>query len=443
MDLSNLSASVTLFAYADDIAVVLSYELIPTLIEDAKSTHKNIMGYFLNRRLEINLSKSGSMLVSLLRPPVINWPEEGLLPPRVLKYKYLGCLIDSKLKLKDWCESLIASTRTRVVLIKRLSTTKRLSRRQLEVLYTAIVRGRLMYACSIWARSPYSERVINAEISGQRVTFGALLGTSHARILDESNLTPFTDLIVRADLRLYLAIRTRQALDMLNTTLTDFLHPLNDEKEHTTLYSIGMQPYLYGFLNDSFSPADILQKLPSKPKRRSRRSFSNETYLARFRMSRIPTRWWAASIGLCDTPLCRHCESTIEDDDHIFFNCPSLNYSMFVPYNFTNLSALSEYLRTMENTFDLENAVLRFIFFNNLFSVQNAQLNDEQPPPLPSSIPKRKREPSSSPVRERKRTKSTHLGKRNAELNIELNQSPKRRFLCPAKFIAVMRENKN
>lgn len=274
---------------------------------------------------------------------------------------------------------------------------------------------------------------------------GALPRTTHSSILQESNLTPFSTLIVRSDLRLYLAIRNRQVLGLLNDMLSIVLDPLNEESEHTTLYSIGMQPYLYGFLDDSFTPTEVVRKLPAKVRRVSRCSFKNEVYLARFRMGRLPTRWWAASVGLCDTPLCRHCESAIEDEDHLFFNCPSLNYASFLPLKVTNLDELSELLHdTTPSLRSVEDAVLHFIYFNNLFRVDNVlQVNDEFP--APPSTPKRKIEISPSPSRpsKRSRRRSTSNPRKRSRSQLcydsPCHTSPKRRFLGPATFIQQVR----
>jgi hypothetical protein len=221
------------------------------------------------------------------------------------------------------------------------------------------------------------------------------------------------------------------------------LDPLNEESEHTTLYSIGMQPYLYGLLTDSFTPTEILQKLPAKVKRNSRCSFQNEIYLARFRMKKIPTRWWAATFRLCDTPLCRHCESCIEEDSHLFFNCPSLNYSAFIPFTLSNLDELSISLTNPGYTRSLEDAVLRFVYFNNLFQVENT-LQDNNTIPSPTRVSKRKIDISPSPSKTGKRRREipSNARKRSRsetqDPSFNAHQSPKRRFMGPGSFVQAM-----
>ena len=436
-------SSINFFAYADDIAIVISSEDLRPLFSESIRVHEYVCEFFQERRLELNMGKSGSMLVTKLRPHRLIWPEDNLLPPRVLEYKYLGCIIDAKLTLKSWCTSLVHAIRTRVLLIKRISSTRHLSRRQIEALYTAVVRGKLNYACSIWSRSIHAYKVLNADINGQRITMAALIGTSLERIQKESSLTPFSVIIARADLRLYLGIRQRPSLHLLDTLLSDFLHPLNDSSEHTTLYSIGTQPYLHGLLNDSFTNKDILDKLPPRPKRRSRRSFKNEVYLARFRMGKIPTRFWAASMRLCDTPLCRHCDLVLENDDHWFFDCSSIDYSPLILYNFECLPDISDSLNCWENTFDLENAILRFIYFNDLFRVSNASTDDDTPPPLPPSTPKRGLDISPAPSRLKKRPRCRSMTNRKRTTDSRPDQQvslPKRQNLGHAPLTRTLAE---
>jgi hypothetical protein len=160
-------------------------------------------------------------------------------------------------------------------------------------------------------------------------------------------------------------------------------------------------------------------------------------------MGKIPTRLWAASIGLCDTPLCRHCDSVLEDENHWFFQCPSLNYSSLIIYDFTNFKDISVALCS-ERTFEIENAVLRFIKFNDLFQVQNST-NDDDRIPDPPSKPKRKLDVSPSPSRHRKHKKSRSIRIRKRAANSELvredsGSSTKRRFMGPAQFTRYIKE---
>jgi hypothetical protein len=164
-------------------------------------------------------------------------------------------------------------------------------------------------------------------------------------------------------------------------------------------------------------------------------------------MEKIPTRLWAATIGLCDTPLCRHCDSVLEDITHWFFNCPSLNYASFLIYNFESLADISTALRSTES-FEIENAVLHFIKFNDLFQIPNA-ITADGTIPEPTKTAKRKLDVSPSPSRDRKPKKARQLSSRERKRNTydfildpNENPSPKRRFMGPAQFIRAMDRNK-
>jgi hypothetical protein len=394
-------------------------------LEMAVDVHQCILDYFASRRLEINLDKSGSMLVTNQRPHALQWPAD--LPPRVMSYKYLGCIIDSKLLFRQWCDSIIKSIRLRVSLIKRLAVTKRLSRHQVETLYRAVVRGKLNYAASIWSRSQHAHRVLQAEISGQRVCFGALPRTPLVRIQRESRLADYESLILRADLRLFRAITTRPLLSSLRDSMDSFRDPLNDSFEHTTLYSIGHLPYLHGFLTDDFSERDILEKFPRPPLRPCRRSYRNEVILARFRMTVLPTRFWAHQQRLLRPEnersriaRCRHCSNRPEYISHLLFSCKALDYSMFPRDKFDHEYALSNalYGQSADETFQLENQVLLFVHSNNLFRFDH--LTD-------STNASKRRLPSISPARSQPAKKARRLRKRKKSDSDSEQRAPKGR----------------
>ena len=150
-------------------------------------------------------------------------------------------------------------------------------------------------------------------------------------------------------------------------------------------------------------------------------------------MSRIPSRSWAASIGLCDSPLCRHCASDLEDEAHLLFNCPSLNYSSFIPYNFNSLQDLGNSLNSLDS-FELENALLRFIKFNDLFQVDNVDTPINAIPSMPMTA-KRKLEISPSPLRKkRRRTTSNNLASLKRKNTSQNGEKPPKRQLLGSLF---------
>ena len=449
------------FAYADDLAVSLSGHLLKDLFEAGISVHQYITDFFAERRLEINLAKSGSMLISSRRPSQLMWPPDDEIPPRVEIYKYLGCLIDSKLTLKKWCEELVKAIYVRVALIRRLAATKHLSRSQVETLYVAIIRGKLNYAASIWSRSIHAQKVFQAELSCQRVCFGAITRTPLSRIDEESRLTRFSILILQADLRLFLAIRHRPPLVDLSNTMDIFLNPLFDVSdnelsepmydlaERTFLYDIGMTPYSVGLLDDSFGEEDILRVAPSKNRRSSRRSFKNEVFLSRVRMRWLPTRLWVAWLNLDEPAFCRHCliPQHYETTTHVLSGCPTLDYSLLLPYGSLSPKSISKHLYDHPDDFSYQDRLLEFYTVNALFKLSTTDtLEHDQvvgtPPtlkrsadltPSPSPRPRRKRR-TQSPSRPRGT-------KRRRPPDYHTNSPPRHRgFSGPAAFSRALRK---
>ena len=440
------------FAYADDLAVSLSGHLLGDLFEAGVSIHQYVSEFFAARRLEINLSKSGTMLITSRRPRQLMWPPGDELPPKVDTYKYLGCIIDSKLTLKKWCDALVKSIYVRIALIRRLAASKHLSRYQVETLYSSIVRGKLNYAASIWSRSIHAHKVLKAELSGQRVCFGAITRTPLSRIEYESRLTPFSSLILRADLRLYLAIRNRESLADLNETMDSLLNPLFDVSdnelsepmyelaERTYLYDIGMTPYSVGLPDDSFGEDDILRVSPSKLRRPSRRSFKNELFLSRVRMRWLPTRLWVAWLNIEEPPFCRHCllPQQYETTSHILSGCSALDYSLLLPYGILTPKSISKHLYDHPDDFSYQNRLLEFYANNALFKLSTVDSLQSSWGP---STPTRSYDLTPSPPPRSRRTKPLqshprHRGTKRRRPQEYPSQSPPRRdgFSGPAAF---------
>ena len=310
------------------------------------------------------------------------------------------------------------------LLIKRLSTTKHLSRKQIETLYQAVIRGKLNYACSIWSRSRHAHKVLTAEISGQRVCCGAIPGTSLQQIARESRLTSYETIILRADLRLYLAIKNRPLLSSIRIDMENFLDPLNETMEHTFLYSIGHRPFLHGFPTESFTAKDILAAYPPAKKRRSRRRFRNEVYLARFRMTVIPSRDWALQMRLADSDQCRHCLIVTESSSHLLQACPKLDRSSLAVFGpAPTIQGLSDVLYGPE-TFAFENALLLFITQNRLYKVFS-----DTPTTTPEENNRRHASISPSPHRAAKRHRPNQGSKRSRPASVSSIPEARRR-LC-------------
>ncbi len=103
--------------------------------------------------------------------------------------------------------------------------------------------------------------------------------------------------------------------------------------------------------------------------------FWKERLLARFRMGVLPTRAWAHSMKLCHSPLCRHCDISIESMDHLLSGCSMLDYHTL--FNEWNLLSNEMFhfgsLRTIlinENhpsRIHLEQVIFDFVKLNKLF----------------------------------------------------------------------------
>ena len=99
----------------------------------------------------------------------------SLLGGRVPQYKYLGAIIDNKLSFQLWCEKIPQEVDRRIVFIRRLVKTGKLSRLLTERLYQGYVRGFVNYGCCVrsLASTRFLDRITCAERPGLRLCCGA------------------------------------------------------------------------------------------------------------------------------------------------------------------------------------------------------------------------------------------------------------------------------
>lgn len=304
------------FLYADDLAIIIP----DGTIDEVREVFDYVKQYFYSLRLEVHPTKTVCMNRQISRKEP-NWPDD--LPMLTKQTKYLGAILDNNFTLKDWCKQLAEDLTKRSNHVKRIASTREITRDHLETLYNAYARGKIRYGISIWSKSKYASSVLNSDSSNQRFLTGAIRGTPTATVLQESRLMPLQDIILKADLKLYLAINSRPELLLLRNELDFVCDPLNESDEDTTLYYLGHQPFLCG-LRDNFSLCDILAKIPPKTKRPSRFSFKHERLLSQIRMDALPTKVFLYLMGAVQDPLCRHCGTSIETMNHLL-ECTALN----------------------------------------------------------------------------------------------------------------------
>ena len=117
---------------------------------------------------------------------------------------------------------------------------------------------------------------------------------------------------------------------------------------------------------------NLMYPKPKKCKWKYKQWYWQERMLSRLRVGVMPTTLWAKSIGQNTDGYCRHCGSCDETLSHLFeMNCPKLHYNMMTQYMNMTFSDMVEELNRNQYGMreQLETALLRFIYENNVFKI--------------------------------------------------------------------------
>ena len=139
--------------YADDVVVMVSGKQIETLSEVLNNAFGKIERWCCSNKLTVNPRKSHLIIFTKKRkinlkllPTLFG---EFLLP--VNDVKYLGVVLDTKLKWNKHVDSKIKKAKTILWQCRRVVTAKwGLEPKQMLWIYTAIVRPLMTYACTVW-----------------------------------------------------------------------------------------------------------------------------------------------------------------------------------------------------------------------------------------------------------------------------------------------------
>ena len=243
--------------------------------------------------------------------------------------------MDNKLSLKSWCLNIRENILSRINFIRRLTICGKLGRSRMEKLYNGYVRGFMNYGALVWSQGPKKEveMIYAADRKGLRVCTGALLRTSTASLLEESNIESFFVTLNRMGL-LY-------CIKMLSYPELSLVKELANTNGTKSCASMVLQIWLDANLptenlNITVMRTLVLNSLAPKKKSNPLKYWSSwkvERLIARIRMGVLPCKSWAKSMKLDFSDLCRHCTAHVETLDHLFGNCEALDYTKFNLHN--------------------------------------------------------------------------------------------------------------
>ena len=188
--------------FADDTVIV-------SLLRDAESSHGPVLDYFLkwckNSFLSLNVTKTKDMCIDFRRhvPATGSTVIDGQEVESVLRYKYLGSIIDNKLAFGVNTDRICKKSQQRLFCLRKLATFG-IDKTLMTLFYKSYIESVLIFSCICW--------------------FGGL-NVTHKNALNR--VVNIGSKIIGAQQNNLSVLYNRQVVKKANSILSDHSHPLH------------------------------------------------------------------------------------------------------------------------------------------------------------------------------------------------------------------------
>ena len=382
-------------AFADDLALIERHNVVEFACWNMTQRYHRIRQWAVLNRVQFNDSKVKLMIIKPYYSRVLKKFRQNFngikkvffkgkngkpeYVEEVSEYRYLGILMDNKLKLGNWVKQIEAEVRRRTAFVVRIMKTMAMRRRTGEVLYLGYVRGYINYAMHISSVHKGFKRVCKADRAAQRGIIGLLPKTSTEDLYEEMSMDPLEHIGLRRQIDACRSFIGWKPQNMRELTVScrkpgckrpTFLEMIVNKWDRFEFSRIQQEA-------ESVECLDMIDRLipmriPKRWKFKKRRWVGRT--LARFRVGVLPTRKWAYELKLDKSPYCRHCGIVVESANHLLKECHSIDYSKLRSFYGLGLHEMSMVLKSeTKDRKILEDVLIDFVSDTNLFKILNVR----------------------------------------------------------------------
>ena len=137
--------------YADDVSIIVSDTCVQNLYLKANHTLNRLSDFLIYNFLTISAEKTVYMLFSRTKINNLNLPSleiGGKVLKKVSSYKYLGILIDEKLKFSDHCKLIRGKLNMHKSICKKVNNS--MSFVASKIYYFSLIQSHLIYGLPVW-----------------------------------------------------------------------------------------------------------------------------------------------------------------------------------------------------------------------------------------------------------------------------------------------------
>lgn len=209
--------------FADDTSIYLSLDDVQMRTEILNSDMKKITDWSTKWKVDFHPGKTELITLSSKRAPELDQLTFGnVVLDSKTEHKHLGVIIQNDCKWDEQINQIISKVRLQVSCLR--SFKYKLSRRTLEIMYKSYILPHFDYADTVWDNCTQflSDELEKYNLDAIRTIIGAVRGTSHHKLYNESGILPLTERRRRHKLILFF----KMTKNMTPNYLTDYLPPL-------------------------------------------------------------------------------------------------------------------------------------------------------------------------------------------------------------------------
>jgi len=222
----NIESIIKLFA--DDTSMYLSLENTQMRTDIFNSDLEKINQWATQWKVKFNPSKTELLNVSRKRnPDYLPLNFGGTVLQETESHKHLGIIIQNNGKWEFHIKSVIAKCRTLVACLR--SYKHRLGRKTLEIMYKSFILPHFDYADVLWDNCPkeLATELESIHLDAIRTIVGAVRGTSHQKLYDESGFISLLERRTRHKLILFHKMVHRKVPNYLFSILPPLISTTN------------------------------------------------------------------------------------------------------------------------------------------------------------------------------------------------------------------------
>ena len=212
--------------FADDTSIYLSLNDVERRTIILNSDMKKINDWAKKWKVDFNPVKTELITISNKRLPEtrpLSFGDRTL--SNVTEHKHLGVILQNNCKWESHINFIISKARLQVACLR--SFKYKLSRKTLEIMYKAFILPHFDYADTVWdnCNTSQSDELEKLNLDAIRTILGAVRGTSHQKLYEESGILSLKERRSRHKLVLFFKLTKK----LTPHYLTNYLPPLVSE----------------------------------------------------------------------------------------------------------------------------------------------------------------------------------------------------------------------